>query len=327
MATKRNTLWITAAALLALIAAAFLYYRHLQKPLTISGAVVVQDSDFRKQLPIADVEVRLLSGLTKGPVKSDASGFFSLRLYKQVRKGQPITLEFRHPNYKPLDLTKPASDQLDVVRMIPVARTAPATPSHPAIAITNVRVRYSTKTQSSVNIGSAVKTFDVANVGNVPCRRHPPCSPDGKWKAATGSVTLDAGPGNQFHNPRLSCIAGPCPFTQVDSDDFSHGGEKIAATVRDWSDTTTFLLEAEVFHTMASQLDYQSYPVIFGTALSFTLPSQAEGVSLEADVSGQTIIFPLGPDLLLSWANCNAATRKDQSRVYRCEVKPGYRLP
>ena len=77
---------------------------------------------------------------------------------------------------------------------------------------------------------------------------------------------------------------------------------------------------------MASQTEYQSFPVIFGTALSFTLPAQSEGVMLEADVAGQTIIFPLGPDLLLSWANCSVGTRKDQTKVYRCELKPGYRF-
>jgi hypothetical protein len=243
-----------------------------------------------------------------------------------VRRGQAITLQFRHANYQPLDLHVTAGDELDIVRLAPLARNAAVTPARPAVVIANVRARYSTKTQSSVNIGSAVKTFDVENVGNTPCARNTLCSPDGKWKAASGSVALDAGPGNEFHNPRLSCIAGPCPFTRIDSDDFSGGGQKIAATVRDWSDTTTFLLEAEVSHTMEGQIDFRSYPVIFGTALSFTLPAQAESVSLEADVAGETIIFPLGPDLLLSWANCTAATRKDETRVYRCELKPGYRF-
>jgi hypothetical protein len=326
VSTKKNTIWVVVAGVVLLAVLGFLYYRHLRQPLTITGAIVVQDADFRKQLPIAGVEVRLLSGLTKGPVKSDPSGFFSLRLFKKVRRGQPITLQFRHPNYQPLDLNEIAGDKLYIVHMVPLARNTPNTPARPAIVIANVRARYSTKTQSSVNVGSAVKTFEVENVGNVPCGRHPLCSPDGKWKAAEGSVALDAGPGNEFHNTRLSCIAGPCPFTAVDSDEFSRGGQKISASVRDWSDTTTFLLEAEVSHTMAGQIDYQSYPVIFGTALSFTLPAQAETISLEADVSGETIIFPLGPDLLLSWANCNSAIRKDQTKVYRCELKPGYRF-
>jgi hypothetical protein len=305
---------------------AFLYYRHLRQPVTITGAIVVQDADFRKQLPIAGVQVRLLSGLTRGPVESDTSGFFSMRLFKKVRRGQSITLQFRHPNYRPLDLSVPAGDQLLVVRLLPVVRTVAANPGGPAIVISNVRARFSTKAQRSVNIGSEVKTFDVQNVGNIPCDHRSPCSPDGEWKAGVNTFSLDAGTGNEFENVRVSCIAGPCPFTAIDSDQFSHGGQKISATVRNWSDTTTFLLEAEVSHTMASQTDYQSFPVIFGTALSFTLPAQSEGVLLEADVAGQTIIFPLGPDLLLSWANCSVGQRKDQNKVYRCELKPGYRF-
>jgi len=72
-------------------------------------------------------------------------------------------------------------------------------------------------------------------------------------------------------------------------------------TARDWSDTATFLLEAEVFHPMVSQIVHESYPVIFGDGLNFTLPASAEGVSLEADFDGQTVIFPLGPSILLSW--------------------------
>ena len=325
MSIKKHPIWLVLAGVLLLAILGFFYYRHIRQPIIITGAIVVQDADFRKQLPIAGVEVRLLSGFTRGPVESDTSGFFSMKLFKRVRRGESITLQFRHPNYRPLNLTQPAGSKLWVVRLVPLVRTV-SSAGKPAIVISNVRARYSTKARSSVNIGSAVKTFDVQNVGNIPCDPRSPCSPDGKWKASLGSISLDAGAGNEFENVRVSCIAGPCPFTAIDSDEFSRGGQKISATVRDWSDTTTFLLEAEVNHTMASQTEYQSFPVIFGTALSFTLPAQSEGVMLEADVAGQTIIFPLGPDLLLSWANCSVGTRKDQTKVYRCELKPGYRF-
>lgn len=316
---------IAFAVALGVAIVAFLYYRHIRKPLTLTGAVVMQDSDPRKQLPIAGVEVSLASGLAHGPVKSDNSGYFSMRLFKKVRTGEKITLRFRHPNYRPLDLEETARNELYIAHMTPITRTMPAA-AKPAIVVSNVRARYTTKTLNSMNVGSEAKTFEVKNVGNVPCDHRSPCSPDGKWKAAIGSITLDAGTGNAFQNARISCIAGPCPFTQIDSEDFSSGNEKATATVRDWSDTTTFLVEAEVSRNMVGQIDYHSFPVIFGTALSFTLPPQSEGVSLEADISGQTIIFPLGPDLLLSWANCTVTTLKDQTRVYRCELKPGYRF-
>src|SRR5262249_28427249 len=147
----------------------------------------------------------------------------------------------------------------------------------PSVAIGNVRVRYSIKAPRTVNVGSAVKTFEVKNVGNTPCDSQPPCSPDGKWKAALGAITLDAGTGNEFQNARVSCIAGPCPFTKIESDDFSKPSQKITAEARNWSDTATFLVEAEVIHIMQSDINHQSYPVIFGSALNFTLPADAEG--------------------------------------------------
>ena len=62
---------------------------------------------------------------------------------------------------------------------------------------------------------------------------------------------------------------------------------------RNWSDTAKFLVEAEVVHVMQNQIDHQSYPVIFGPALNFTLPANAEGGTLQADISGETIIFRL----------------------------------
>ena len=106
----------------------------------------------------------------------------------------------------------------------------------------------------------------------------------------------------------------------------SQGGRLLTVSARNWSDTATFLLEAEVFHPMASELIHESYPVIFGEALNFTLPSSAEGVNIEAEIDGQTIIFPLGPALLLSWATCTAHVNPDHTRVYSCELKPAYRF-
>jgi hypothetical protein len=59
--------------------------------------------------------------------------------------------------------------------------------------------------------------------------------------------------------------------------------------------------------------------------LNFTLPADAEGISIQAELNGETIIFPLGPDLLMSWADCNTRAIGDgNARVYRCELKPGY---
>jgi hypothetical protein len=322
---RRTTFWIALALAAGLIVAGVMVWRQRGKPVTITGAITVQDADPRKQLPISDVEVTV-RGSVEPVAKSDSSGFFRLTLAKGLRRGQPIRLTFRHPNYRPLDLQEFAGDKLYIVHLAPLSNNTPQAPNRPLIAVENVRIRYSIMSMRTVNVGSAVRTFEVQNVGNVPCKGRPPCSPDGKWKASTASTSLDAGPGNEFQKARVSCIAGPCPFTQVESDGSDSPSQKITATARNWSDPATFLVEAEVVHTMQSPIDHRSYPVVFGSALSFTLPTDSEGVSMEADVAGETIIFPLGPDLFLSWANCSARMNPDHTSVYRCELKPGYRF-
>jgi hypothetical protein len=148
------------------------------------------------------------------------------------------------------------------------------------------------------------------------------------WKASSASVSLDAGADNTFGNIRASCIAGPCPFTRIDSGGFVPGGRNITVSALNWSDTATFLMEAEVYHTAISADVRELYPVIFGQALNFTLPPTQEGVSLEADINGSPMVFPLGPDPSLSWATCTVRTgmEEEKTMVYRCELKPGYRF-
>jgi hypothetical protein len=217
--------------------------------------------------------------------------------------------------------------RLYLARLVPLQKASPEAPNRSATTVSNIRVRYSIKALRTMNVATAAQTFEVENVANVPCKGQPPCSPDGRWKAAIGSLELDAGGGNEFQNARVSCIAGPCPFTKIESERFSKASQKITAVARNWSDTATFLVEAEVVHVMQSQIDHQSYPVIFGPALNFTLPANAEGVTLQADIAGETIIFPLGPNLLLSWASCTSNLNRDQSNIYRCQLKPGFRFP
>lgn len=298
------------------------YWRH-RKPITLRGAVIVRDSDTKKELPIADVDITAGNGLGADATKSNALGFFSLKLPGAIRRGHTLTLRFRHPAYRPLDLTEYVSDKLYIARMVPLSQPVS---DQPVTKVGSLRVRYSIKAMTELNIGSAVKTFQIENTGNIPCQGQSLCSPDGKWKASIGSASLDAGADNEFRNARVSCIAGPCPFTKIDSDHFSEGGQTISVVARGWSDTTTFLLEAEVFHPMASEIVHESYPVVFGRALNFSLPASSEGVSVVADMDSKTIVFPLGPTLFLSWANCNVRANPDQTKVYRCELKRGYQF-
>jgi hypothetical protein len=298
-----------------------------EKPVSLRGAVIKADADPRKQSPITDVAVdlRMPDGAVVMSTKSDFSGYFRLTLPRAIKRGRSVTLEFRRAGYVPLDLKEVVSNKIYIAHMQPIQQEIEA-PNHPTIVIANVFVRYTIETTTAVNIGTGVRTFEVENQANVPCDRRPPCSPDGRWKGATASASLDAGPGNVYQDARLLCIAGPCPFTRIVDDNFSRGGRVISVSVLGWSDTTTFLLQAEVFQEEINDIVRESYPVIFGDSLNFTLPASAEGPSFEAEVSGTSTVFPLGPSPILSWADCNVRVGRDQSKFYRCELKPGYKF-
>jgi hypothetical protein len=77
---------------------------------------------------------------------------------------------------------------------------------------------------------------------------------------------------------------------------------------------------------MMSDMIRHSYPVIFGEAMNFTLPATAQGPTIEAELDGAAIVFPLGPNLILSWANCRLEVGSDRTKHYRCELKPGFRF-
>ena len=317
---------ITIAAALAVSAIVLFRTSPKERAFVIRGAVVTQDPDPTKQLPIADVQVKLRSGPITATAKSDDSGYFSIALPSTVQAGQPLAIQFHHPEYQPADLSGSVQDRLYIARLLPTVRPV-ETPRNPETKIENIVAKYSINSINAINVGSAVKTFQVVNQGNVPCQGRRPCSPDGMWKAAIGTAVLDAGAGHEFHNARASCIAGPCPFTRIEENNFARDSQTLRVSVLNWSDTATFLLEAEVFKETITPIIRQSYPVIFEQALTFTLPAAAEGVSIEAQLNGSMIVFPLGPALLLSWANCQMVVNKDGSRVYRCELKPGYRFP
>ena len=313
---------------LAVLAIVLLAHFVTNNPIYIRGAVVASDPEPAKELPVADVEVTVVRGSEASAVHTDASGFFKIPmpLRQRVRLGQPLTLTFRHPDYQPLDLHDVTGDDLYIAHLTPLAHAAVAPVHAPEVKIANVVARYSINTTTVVNVGSAAKSFQVVNTGNVPCNGRIPCSPDGKWKAAVGTAVMDAGSGNEFHNARASCVAGPCPFTRIQDSNFASDSRTLRVSALNWSDTATFLLEAEVYKPVVRDVLRRSYPVTFDRALTFTLPAAAEGVSIEAEINGTMIVFPLGPRLFLSWANCQFLVNKDQTQVYRCELRPGYRF-
>jgi hypothetical protein len=353
----RIALFVGSAAILA-STFVLVRARYRNRPLSLTGAVIQQSDDPRKESPIPDVEVTItgeqattsdkanLPGYLKIPLrpavghrepvaeeplaastKTNMTGYFRLELPRRVRPGQNITLRFRNPKYQPLDLNTTVGNELYVIHMVPLQPDDQTPSDRIEVVVNHVLIRYSIETGAEVNVGTGLITFQVPNKGGVPCDKKGPCSPDSKWKAAIGSGSLDAGHGNVFRNARLFCIAGPCPFTKIESDEFSRGGQNISASVRNWSDTTTFLFEAEVFRQQVSNIVRESYPVIFGRTFNFSLPASAEGTSLEAELDRTPIIFPLPPDPNLSWAACKVLFGSHSSKSYRCELKPGYKFP
>jgi hypothetical protein len=330
MASGRNmAIWVSiAAGMILLSGLGFARFHRLRRiPITAVGSVIKQDADTRKQSPIADVEISAPAELDVANAKSDFSGYFRIVLPSGTDPGKSILLHFSHPDYRPVDLNVAMDGQPNIIRMIPIHGEVEASLSSSGEVVSNVQVRYTTEITTTENIGAGIKTFQVVNTGGVPCSQHLPCSPDGKWKAAIDSASLDAGDGNVFQHARITCIAGPCPFTKVDKDNFSQTARTITVSVRNWSDTATFLVQAEVFHTQVRDIVRRAYPIIFGRSLNFTLPADAEGVTMEAELNGSQIIFPLAADPALSWTDCKIKIEKEQGRDYRCELKSGYRFP
>lgn len=330
---KRTFLWIiTVIAAAVAVTAIVVHYRTWKPRLTaLQGAVIRSDMDTHKQEPISGAVITASHGVVSATSRSDASGYFKINFPQVIWPGEIMTINVSHPDYHSQSLEWRVDFRRTVRRLIivalqpiPMPVLAPVS-GKPATVISDIRIRYTVNAPSEESIGSAARTFQVVNQGNVPCRHQGPCSPDGNWKAATNSITLDAGLGNQYRDVRASCIAGPCPFTRIDT---RAQGRTIVATAVDWSDTATFLLEAEVFHTSIDASVRQTYPVIFDQSLSFTLPAAQEGVTIEADVGGTAVIFPVGPDVYLDWATCTVRTNPGQQKsiVYQCALKPGYRF-
>jgi hypothetical protein len=322
MRARNVAIWAAVAVTLGVVAAA-LIVKARRAGVTLTGVVLRQDIDPRKQLPISNVKITATDGARSAEGESDISGLFRLRLPDGGWRERQATVTFRCSGYQPLEITPSLNGEIYVIRLTPIAPLVPQTPA-PEIIVKDVRVRYAERTTTVVDVGSTAKTFTVANTGDVPCERKIPCSPDGQWKASLGGLTMDSGEGQQFENARVSCIAGPCPFTRIESGATLHPGRKITVSILDWSDTATFLVEAEVTRSMPSDAIRQAYPAIYGRAMSFTLPATAEGPSVETNLGGAEIVFPLGPELLLSWADCSLQVGADQTKLYRCELKPGY---
>ena len=163
------------------------------------------------------------------------------------------------------------------------------------------------KATTTINVGSTAKILEVVNSLYVPCDARRPCSPDGKWKAAIGSLSLDAGESQQLRECKSSSPHGPRPFTKVESDGYVRGGPAIRSPLRHGAAAVTFLAKVRRLDCQLSDGDLRrSYPSVFASGgMTFTLPPTGEGPSIEAQVNGIEIVFcrVWAPQTL--WATCS----------------------
>src|SRR5258708_27717756 len=94
---RRLISWVGTIIVAIAIVAGILLIRPHTRPMSLSGAVMRQDADPKKELPLADVEVAALSnGSVIGDGKSDASGFYTIVLRTRLWIGRSVMLQFRH---------------------------------------------------------------------------------------------------------------------------------------------------------------------------------------------------------------------------------------
>src|SRR5665213_2685188 len=112
---RKPAVWATTGAA-GVILALSAYLASKPKDLqSITGAVLRQDPDLGKQLPIAKAQISLGDHLSDGVVSSDSAGRFQLMLRPGVRVGQIATLHVRHPGYRPMDLSEYLLNRLYII--------------------------------------------------------------------------------------------------------------------------------------------------------------------------------------------------------------------
>ena len=94
---------------------------------------------------------------------------------------------------------------------------------------------------------------------------------------------------------------------------------------RAWSDTVTFLVEADAVQTLITDSIRQAYPSVFGRGMTFTPPPTGQGPSIEAEVNGAQIVFRWD-GLRPSGRHAISMSVQNRTKLYSCELKPGYRF-
>src|SRR5438046_10078410 len=81
MGKKRSVaVWVVAAAVASVILGTALFFTFHRKPVSLRGAVTMQDPDPKKELPIADVEITAANELKTVTAKSHGIGYLRNKL-------------------------------------------------------------------------------------------------------------------------------------------------------------------------------------------------------------------------------------------------------
>ena len=198
----------------------------------LEGVVMRDEANPEKRFPISNVIVSATDGLG-GSAATTADGMFRLELKPEAKGGAQIALNFKHPDYQERDVIQAIGQGVPYIFYMWPSQYAATTPGARVIPAFYAPV--------------VSRTFQIPNRGSVRCNNQQPCSPDGKWKAALASATIDAGPGHVFISGRADCVAGPCPWSAVETKGFPQIGQRtINVSVRAWSDTVTYRLSGEI---------------------------------------------------------------------------------
>src|SRR5262249_49194039 len=148
--------WIAVGAIVAGAAIRIETWRAASRPIVLTGTVLRAEDDPKKQAPIANVTVTAADSTESQTTKSDSSGFFKLTVHPGLLTRRQVMLRFEHAEYQPLEFPASDIDLLYVARLEPRVRDAVNGPPEAAAKITaikNVRVRYSLKAQTTINVG------------------------------------------------------------------------------------------------------------------------------------------------------------------------------
>jgi len=283
--------------------------------ITLTAAIMRSDVDSQKRHVIKGVDVYASpeNSNTEEHKTTDINGLVEIPLPSDVTTNTLVGLRFHHPCYQEFDETIAPADKVPyTIYLWQVAAPVPGVQcDDPAIIGISLTFRETYLTRSV--------TFQVPNRGTVRCR-HQPCSPDGKWQANIVAASLDAGSGNTFApgHGRVACVSGPCPWTQIVSNGFSGGGPRLSVSIRNWSDTVTFVLTGELVGPPTNPV------TVSGNTFDFSVSrSDLPNLQISAQTStGQSLVNDIRVGSI-PWATCQI-TEHPSAINYHCTLGPDY---